>query len=408
MHKRRRAWLSFFLLSVGLVLAGFVAVRWYQTSRPDYRLERGRAAVREADFAAAEEMVRRLETAGHTDHAHLLQAAIHLELGRPNDAAGEIERIKSTDLLVEGALLHGEWLIRHGVGPAEAAKDFLFVLSKRPDNLVAHRGLATIHYDQGAWALAVVHLLRWAELDPSDGRHYRFIGRIYYEGDHFALAILAYRKALRANLAEATVQNVKEELAECLVKQSLYSEALPVLEECGPRADTVPALIALRADSLAGVGKTAEAEALLDKALQRHPHAIELLRVRGKLLTSAQKPAEAAKLLEQVLAHDPHDTTSRYQLTLAYELLDRRDEAAKHRTILEETKEGMVALTKLIQEAGEKPFDTALQKRLADMCERMGRPELAQRWLRAAAVSASVGSQKLEVRSQKSEATVPK
>jgi tetratricopeptide (TPR) repeat protein len=389
------------LLAAGVLgLAGFAAARWYQTTRPEYRLRRGQEALRQADFATAEEMARQLETAGDTDHAHLLKAAIHLELGSPNEAVAEFNRIEAAGLRLEGARLYGEWLVRHQAQPAEAERLFRFVLSHRPDDLVAHRGLAAVYYDQGAWALAVLHLLRWGDLDPRDGRPNRLAGLIYRDMDQFTPAIPCYREALRRRLTPEVAQEVKEELAECLGKQSLFAEALKVLKDCAPRAEEVPGLIALRADCLSGLGKAAAAEALLDRALKHHPRSPDLLRVRGKLFAAAQKPAAAARLFERALEQDPHDTTSRYQLTLAYERLGRRDQAARHRKALEQTKRGMLALTKLLQEAGERPWDAALQRRLAVMCQQLGRSELARRWFRAAAASAPGRGQKSEVGAQ--------
>jgi tetratricopeptide (TPR) repeat protein len=391
MRKRRRVLLWLLVTGILLGLAGAGAARWYQTTRPEYRLRRGQEALRRDDFTTAEKIARSLESAGHNGHARLLRAAIHLQLDRPNECVAELNQIEATPLRVEGAVLYGEWLVRHQTQPGEAERLLLFVLSEQPDNLVAHRGLAAIYYDQGAWALAVLHLLRWADLDPHNGRPYRFLGLIYLEMDQPATASPCYREALGRDLTAVLAQEVREELADCLTKQSLYSEALEVLQECGPRAGEVPHLLALRGECLSGAGRTPEAEVLLEQALERFPDAPELLRARGQLLAAAGKPGEAAGLFERALRQDPHDVTSRYQLTLAYGRLGRTGEAAEHRQALEQTREGMLALTKLIQEAGEKPWDAALQERLAEQCGRMGRPDLARRWLRAAANAPAPG-----------------
>src|SRR5262249_15040996 len=150
-----------------------------------------------------------------------------------------------------------------------------------------------------------------------------------------------YREALQRELTAEVAQEVREELGACLTAQSLYTEALEVLRDCGPRAEQVPRLLALRGECLFGVGRGAEAEALLDQALDRFSNPPELLRARGKLFAAAEKPEEAARLFEQALRQDPHDVTSRHQLALACERLRRPDEAAKHRQALEETREGM-------------------------------------------------------------------
>src|SRR5262245_11901812 len=159
MPNRRRAWRWLLVAGVALGLAGGAAVRWYQTTRPEYQLRRGQEAVRRADFATARAAAGWLEAAGYRDHARLLRAALHLELDHPGSAVAELNPIEATELRVEGAALYGEWLVRHQTRPAEAERLLRFVLSERPDDLVAHRGLAAIYYDQGAWALAVLHLL---------------------------------------------------------------------------------------------------------------------------------------------------------------------------------------------------------------------------------------------------------
>jgi tetratricopeptide (TPR) repeat protein len=377
------------MLIAGLLFAsaGFGAHRWYRTTRPDYRLHRGLEAVRRGELATAETLVGRLQSAGHQDQANLLQAALHLERGQPNDAVSCFNEIEETPHRVEGAILYGEWLIRHRLQPAEAERLLRFVLSERPDNAVAHRGLAAIYYDQGAWAAAVTHLLRWAEVDEQDGRPYRFMGLIYKDMDQPTPAIPSYQEALQRDLPAAIKQEVREELAECLTAKSQFTDALDILNACGERGEQVPRLLALRGECLAGLGRTDEAGRLLDEALEWSPRSLDLLRIRGKLLFHAGKLDRAAPLFERALRLDPHDTTSRYHLSLAFEQLNRKEEAARHRQALEQTKQGMLALTKLIQEVGDKPWDVDLQKRLADHCTRLERPDLAQKWLRAANAS---------------------
>jgi len=384
MGKRWRRFLWLLVAGLVLGLTGLGAARWYRARQPEYMLRRGQEALRQADYNTARAMAGRLESAGYMDQAHLLQAAINLDLEFPNEAVVAFNQIVATEPRVEAAILYGEWLVRHRTQPAEAERLLRFVLSERPDDLVAHRGLAAIYYDQGAWMLALLHLLRWAELDPHDGRAFRFMGLIYKDMDQPASAIPCYREALLRELTPAVTQEVREELAECLTTQSLYAEALDLLQSCGPRAEQVPQLLAFRSECLAGVSRDTEAEVLLDQSLRRFPHSTELLRLRGKFLATAGKPEEAAPLFERILRQDPHDVTSRYQLAQAYERLQRTEEAAEQRRLLEQTRQGMLALTNLIQEVGEKPWDTTLQQRLAEKCNEMGRPDLARRWLRAA------------------------
>lgn len=380
----RPLWARLLTAALILGLLGVVAEQGYRRTRPDYRLRAGLEALQRADLDAAEEIVRQLESTGAKDHANLLQAIIDLDLARPNAAVVSLNKIEAIPQRIEGAGRYGEWLVRHHRQPAEAERMFRFVLSHKPDELLAHRCLAALYYDQGAWALAVQHAIRWSELDEADGRPLRFMGLIYKDMDHPTPAIPCYREALRRELHSTVRQEVKEELAECLTTKSQYEEALEILLDCGPRAKQVPQLIALEAECLVGLGRTAEAIPLLDRALEKPQVPSELLRVRGKIYVAEGKFEQGAGLFERAIQQDPHDIASRYQLSLAYERLKKPEEAARHRATMEKTREGMQVLTKLIQDAGEKPWDTALQKKLAEQCEKMDRPDLAKRWHRAA------------------------
>jgi tetratricopeptide (TPR) repeat protein len=199
------------------------------------------------------------------------------------------------------------------------------------------------------------------------------------------MAIPAYEEALRRDLTAPVVEEVKEELAECLVAQSHYAKALEVLAACeDDRRRNVPHLQALQAECWWGLGRTSEAEKFLDRALVDQPRSPELLRVRARLYLAVPEPQTAAALLERVLVIDPHDYSSRYQLAQAYEALERRGEAADQRRLAQQTKDALIEVTNRVKEAGDKPWDGAVRARLAELCQQLGKPELAVRWRRAA------------------------
>ena len=99
----------------------------------------------------------------------------------------------------------------------------------------------------------------------------------------------------------------------------------------------------------------------------------------------AQEPQAATRLLERVVASHPHDHTSRYQLAQAYEHLGRPKDAAEQRRLVQQTQEMLKRLTALIHEAGDRPWDGALRRRAAKLCQELDRPDLATLWIRAAA-----------------------
>jgi tetratricopeptide (TPR) repeat protein len=358
---------------------------WQHTTAPEYRLRRGQEALRKGDAESAKRMAARLEASGHRDHARMLRGEAALRRGDLTRAIDEFNRIRDRgELLVEVSAVYGQWFLLQLKMPAEAERFLRFVASKKPDHIDARRGLATIYYDQRAWAAAVGHLVAWGELDPADGRPYRFIGLIYREMDQPKPAIPAYREALRRTLQPHVAEEVRQELAECLTAQSDYAEALEVLGGAGSTADD-PRAVAVRAECLWGLRRGREASDLLDAALTRNPGEPDLLRLRARVHLADQKPQPAADLLERVLRDHPHDHTSRYQLSQAYEALGRSADAAEQRKLVEKTQAQLKRLTDLVHEAGDKPWDASLRLRAAQLCRELGRPDLAASWMRAAA-----------------------
>jgi tetratricopeptide (TPR) repeat protein len=386
MHRRRRVVGRFLLLALGVGLAG-AGVAWrYYTTRPAYRLKQGQEALHRGAWEEADQWAAQLDAAGYPDHAHLLRGEACLRTGHVAQAVEEFNHLQDQgDILVEAAAVYGQWFLLKLHQPLEAERFLRFVVSRRPDHVDAHRGLATLYYDQGAWVPAVLHLIQWAELDPRDGRAHRFMGLIYKDLDQYHMAIPAYEEALRRDLTAPVVEEVKEELAEALVAQSHYARALKVLECCeAERRTRVPRLQALQAECWWGLGRNSEAEQLLDRSLVDQPRCPELLRLRARIHLAVPEPQPAAALLERVLEVDPYDYASRYQLAQAYEALQRGPEAAEQRGLAQQTKDALVELTNLVKEAGDKPWDGSVRGRLAQLCQHLGKSELAERWRRAA------------------------
>ena len=143
-------------------------------------------------------------------------------------------------------------------------------------------------------------------------------------------------------------------------------------------------LLALKADSLRGLGRAAEAQALLDDALQRHPTAAPLLHRRAQLHLDAGAAGPAAALLEKAVQIE-EDRRIRHLLAQAYERLNRPDDAERERRRVREIQDGEQELTKLNREANDRPWDAAVRRRLAEVCRKLGKKELATMWERSAA-----------------------
>jgi len=388
---RMRSWrhvlLRLFGVAVLLGCGGGIAFWWYHTSGADYQLRRGREALRRGAPDKAEQLADQLEAAGHPDHAHFLRGEVFLREGRPEKAVSELNQIReeSESVRLEAGVVFG--LGFYSLGRLYEAEHLLqYVLSKQPDNVQARRGLAALYLDQGAKSLAVIHAREWARLAPRDGHACRLLGVLYSDfGDSNAWAIASFREALSRDLSPQLVVEVKEELAEVLIKQTEYAEALQVLTELDAERAATQKPTELRAECLWGLGKVSELMDHLDRGLASYPRSVPLLRLRGQALSLAGQPQAATVPLEQALQIERHDHGSRYLLAQAYESLGRRAEAAEHRRWSEQTREHLTALSDLGTEAMDKPWDVALRLRMAEICEKLEKYQEAALLRKAAA-----------------------
>ncbi len=380
-----------------------VLLRLVGRENPDYKLRCGQQALRRGNVERVDQIALLLEADGDRDRASLLRGerlfregkdyadAQIVPLAKPllEKAETELNKIRDKgDIRLEAAALLGQcymYLKRFG----EAKRAFDFVLANRPDHIDAHRGLAVLYFDLGALPQALMHLEKWAELDPQDGRSYRLMGLIHKDLKKYPEAITAYREALSRGLPggnrDLNPDAVRKELADCLVEANKYVEALELLQEFEPLPEDVPQVEALRAECLWGLGRADEARAVLDQALDASSNCPELLRLRAKIHMADKESGAAIKLLQQALNLDPHDYVTRYQLAQVYESLNLKPQAAEQHRLAEQSRKDLEELSKLNREAVEKPTSAAVRARLAELCDRLGRPQDAEMWRQAAA-----------------------
>jgi tetratricopeptide (TPR) repeat protein len=375
------------------------AADWYFRAEPNVRLQAGEKALREGDLERAGRIADLLESAGNEEHAALLRGESLFQRGdalvraqRLTEAAPllllavhELERIKSLGpIRVRAVALYGRCSLHLG-SPREAEHAFLAVLSQDPDNVEAHRGLAALYFDQGALTQSASHLRQVSEIDVHDSRPHRLLGLIYKDLKQYALAVDAYREALRRGSAGQDQDAVRRELAESLIKQVRFPEALDVINQIDPSEDDRPALEALRAEALLGLGRVDDAKAILDASLKNSTGNADLYRLRGQLELLANQPQNALSNLERAVLLNPDDIGSRYQLVVAYRKLGRKDQAEAQERLLQETQKNLELLAHLNEEAGRSPWDAGLRIKMAETCERVGRFQDAAMWRRAAA-----------------------
>jgi tetratricopeptide (TPR) repeat protein len=369
-------------------LAVAAAAGWrYRITRPDYRLARGQEAVAAKDWAAAEGYVGKLEAAGRIDHARLLAAEIYHARGRPDQALTALNRMDPDGpFRARRAVLAGRCLLDLRV-PREAYRAFREVLAEDPENPDALRGLAAITYDLGQMGEALGLLAKVAELDPADPRPYRLVGLIQADGGNPEAAEAAYRAALARNPAPDLTAELRLELAQALLQQKKYAEATEVLDAARAAAggDEPAYMLLIRAECLRAAGRRAEAAALVDRAIALDPRGGLLYKLRGQLLMDEDRPAEAAAALEQARKLLPAHYQTQFLLAQALAAAGRKPEADAAFAKAEELKRENELLSELTRQASARPWDPGLRLKLAEVCDRLARPELAAMWRAAAA-----------------------
>jgi len=361
---------------------------WYFPTGPDYRLRCGQEALCRGDLDKVNQIVVRLEADGFPDHAHLLRGQSFLWQLRFDLAVNELNHIRADNepIRIQAGVIFGLGFMSQN-RLREAEHLLLYVVSKDPDNPEARRGLATIYFDQGAKEFAVIHAREWVSLAPEDGNAWRFLAIMYSDfGDSNSWAIDAFRQALSRGLSLELAEEVKFELAELLVKQTDFGEALNVLDQLTPEEAKTQRALELRAECLGKLPERAsDWSSLLALGLRLYPQSIGLLRSRAESSIATNQLELARADLELAVRLDPQDRVSHFLLSQVYELLGLRDKANEQRRLHNETQKLLEEMSELSKQVLDKPWDKEIRQRLAEICEKLDKQGEAAMWRKAAA-----------------------
>jgi len=370
------------LIPVLAVIGAVVALAWqaYRTSRPEYLFRQGQEALARGDRAAAEECALRLEASGKRDHALLLRGRARFQA---RDYAGALATLKQInpecDVSEEAISLLGRCYQELGqVGEAQAT--FTHLLTRNPESVDAHRGLAAVSYDLGDIGATLRHCRQWAQLDDRDGRPYRWMAIIHKDLAQYSLAATAYREAQQRDLKDEVREEVRAELAECLLHLTEYAQVLKELEDAQPPAVLIPSVHYFRAEALHSLGRSAEALPLVTRALALKAELPGALRLRAKLHLEANEPAPAVALLERAVKQAPLDYASHYNLAAAYTMLGRKEDALAQQQLMNRAQRHLEELSRASDALMSRPRDPALHLRMAELFQAENMPKMAARW----------------------------
>ena len=371
-------------------LVVLLALAWggwcWWAGRPERHLEQAEAWLRSGQPALAEAWLELPETTPRTaERAGLLRARIALDRGRPRDAVAPLERIRTDGpLAAEAAYWKGQALLAAGNLP-HALAWFQRSLRLRPDDPDALRAMAVAAYDLGDLETVLRALQSLTRLRPDDAAAWRTLGLVRLEmPDAGEQALETAARAYQTSLdLKPNQPKARLELADVLMQQGHFAEAEQQLDACRdrvPEADRA----SLLARAAWGRGDLERVRQLLDDALAQAPDHPALLAQRGLLAQADGRFAEAVDWFDRAIAADPYDSQRYHQRATALRALGRFDEAEQDARRAADLKQAVVDMSALNAEATDHPLDPGVRCRLGQLCERLGKPELAASWYRAA------------------------
>lgn len=364
------------LVAVAALAIGY----WWHISRPESCYERGRAALADGDDETViREADRLMQIPEFEAKGRLLKGLLAVRRNKLTEALEQLSQAGSTSTNVEADAAAAQCFYRLGrfIDAIEVAHVALALDSHCVD---ARRWLASAYYDLGAMPNAVTELKQISQEVPSDPRPDRLLGLIAKDNENFIVAVGHYRESLKRDPHQIDHQTVVMELAESLIKLGEFDEAIVALQK-GQRS---AAILTLQAEAKRGLGQVQDAENLLNEATKLDSHYFPALLERGKLLLDLLRIDEAIAVLGEALKIEPMNRVAHLQLSQALRQAGKPEQADAELTRMQEVLALEREFTDLHESAAKYPEDFDIRLRLADVAQKLGKPELAAMWVRAA------------------------
>lgn len=149
---------------------------------------------------------------------------------------------------------------------------------------------------------AVIHLKAYVQQRPNDGEARATLGRVQFTLGDAAGAEKEFRRALALGQPPAAL---KPALVEALLAQGRFAEALAELGDVADGADSDHRLLLLAGRALRGAGRFDEAQVRFRAALARAPDDTDAVVSLAELLVAMGRQAEADPLIDRALELDP-------------------------------------------------------------------------------------------------------
>ncbi|MBL8811111.1 MAG: hypothetical protein JNM43_13115, partial [Planctomycetaceae bacterium] len=226
----------------------------------------------------------------------------------------------------------------------------------------------------------IVELKEVVRLAPNDFRPHYLLAIMYSDFEQHTDAIQQATDAL----TKGATENVRKDLLLVTARSQIallqFDEALEKLEQvpaCGEEA-------LLRARCLIAKGDATTVPSLIERAKQELGETPELALLECDFLEQENHPEEAATRLDATLQKFSTNAELLYRSSLLHKQLGHNDLAAQRLADWEVYRDLSTELTLLNLKAIQAPFDAEVRDRLAEICTKLNKPELATMWREAA------------------------
>jgi predicted Zn-dependent protease len=377
---RARLWgvfLALGLLLVGCsVWAGPQLWAWHHLRAARTELARFHAAQAQSHLAVC------LRIWPHSPEVHRLAGRCARLQRRLDEARQELEECQrleassSPDSVLEWALL------RATAGDLDSVEDFLKARMNSPTADSIRQALAEGYRRMYRIRDAMNLVNRWLEEQPDNVQALISRGEVQRQANSLARALPDYQQAVQL---DPTRDDAREALALCFMDTGRYDEAATQLELLLAGRPEDPDLLSRLARCQGKLGRAKQARALLDTVLAAHPDNGLALRTRGELAQYAGDLADAEKWLRRAVDALPFDYQANWALLQVLEQEEKKDEAKKQITRVEELKRRLERIGEIgSHEMSSRPHDPALYCELGNLYLQLGQPEVGESWLLSA------------------------
>lgn len=213
------------------------------------------------------------------DHAHFDEAIAHCQ----HILETFPRHIETYRLLGKAFLEQG----RHG----DAADVFQRVLSAIPEDWLSHVAMAIVREDESNLDMAIWHMERAYEVNPSNPTVQQEVRRL---------------RGRRDGVEPPKLRLTRSALARMYIKGGLYGQAIAEIRSALTEDPDRPDLQILLASALYDSGAVQEAADICNTLLQKLPYCMEANRILGLVLQASNKNDDAEKLFQRIASLDPY------------------------------------------------------------------------------------------------------